>query len=143
MTNEIKIIKIIFIILFLETILIFNYTLVSAYSIEDSDTVQNSPQPQIKQIDINTATQEITDSISNVVDNVLKSFSSDQTINIQNIPKTTQLSNFNENNQILSQGAISVVTDMIKLSVNLLFATISIVVVILKTLLNSLNSYGG
>ncbi len=139
MTHEIKIIFIIFLTLFLGTV--FNCTIASAYSIENNNTNQNVVQS--KQTDLNITTQSISNSINNVVNNVLKSFSSGQNIDIQNVPKTIQLSNFSKNKNISSQGVISIVIDLMKLSINLLFATISIVVVILKVLLNSLNSYRG
>ena len=118
----------------------FNFAL--AYSINSTqELTTQSP------IDQNIATKAISDSIREVVDNVLKSFVSGQSLNITNIPKIPQTSNSGETfkniSDISSSGVASSIVDFIKLSINLLFTTTSVVTEILKALLNSLNSHGG
>lgn len=123
-------------------LIVAHFNFASAYSI---DTIQKTDVRG--SIDQNIATKAISDSIRDVVDNVLKSFSSGQSINVKNIPKIPQMNGSSEISKnisnISSGGVIILVEDFIKLSINLLFASILVVTEILKALLNSLNSHGG
>ena len=133
------------------------FTLVLFSILAESDSAfAYSMDSKVSPVDLNITTKALDSSIRNVIDNVLKSFSSDNMINVQNIPNLPQLGSinnltsksynsnqFSNSNSISSQGVINTMVDFIKLSISLLFTVITVIIEILNALLNSLNSYRG
>ena len=128
-------------IVLIASLLFISFNFASAYSI---DSTTQSDQNQ-SALDPNISTTAVSDSIRNVVDNVLKSFWSGKDISITNIPKLGQSDDLPKVTNsglvnISSQGVVDTAVDFIKLSINLLFAALSVVTQILTGILNSLNS---
>src|SRR3989344_5678064 len=109
-------------IVLIASLLFISFNFASAYSI---DSTTQSDQNQ-SALDPNISTTAVSDSIRNVVDNVLKSFWSGKDISITNIPKLGQSDDLPKVTNsglvnISSQGVVDTAVDFIKLSINLLF----------------------